>query len=57
VVVQFPLLDLLGFVRPGVFAASLAVSVATLYVVTVVCGLYPSGLATRLRPAEALRYE
>lgn len=57
VVVQFPLLDLLGFVRPGVFAESLAVSVATLYVVTVVCGLYPSRLATRLRPAEALRYE
>jgi putative ABC transport system permease protein len=57
VVVQFPLLDLLGFVRPGVFAESLAVSVATLYVVTLVCGLYPSRLATRLRPAEALRYE
>ncbi len=56
VVVQFPLLDL-GFVRPGVFAESLAVSVATLYVLTVVCGLYPSRLATRLRPAEALRYE
>lgn len=57
VVVQFPLLDLLGFVRPGVFAESLAVSVATLYVVTLACGLYPSRLATRLRPAEALRYE
>jgi len=57
VVVQFPLLDLLGFVRPGVFAESLAVSVATLYVLTVMCGLYPSRLATRLRPAEALRYE
>ncbi len=57
VVIQFPLLDLLGFVRPGVFGASLAVSIATLYVVTVVCGLYPSRLATRVQPADALRYE
>ncbi len=57
VVIQLPLLDLLGFVRPGVFGASLAVSIATLYVVTVVCGLYPSRLATRVQPADALRYE
>jgi putative ABC transport system permease protein len=57
VVVQFPLLDLLGFVRPGVFGASLAVSIAALYVVTIVCGWYPSRLATRVQPAEALRYE
>ncbi|HEX6739960.1 MAG TPA: ABC transporter permease, partial [Vicinamibacteria bacterium] len=35
VVAQFPLLDLLGFVRPGVFAASLAVSCLALYVLTV----------------------
>lgn len=57
VVVQFPLLDLLGLVRPGVFGASLAVSIAALYGVTIVCGFYPSRLATRLTPADALRYE
>src|SRR5262249_60359516 len=57
VVVQFPLLDLLGYVRPAVFAASLAVSIAALYGVTLVCGWYPSRLATRVPPAEALRYE
>jgi putative ABC transport system permease protein len=57
VVVQFPLLDLLGFVRPGVFALSLAVSCAALYVLTVLCGFYPARLATRVQPAEALHYE
>jgi putative ABC transport system permease protein len=57
VVVQFPLLDLLGYVSRGVFALSLAVSIAALYGVTIVCGWYPSRLATRVQPAEALRYE
>jgi putative ABC transport system permease protein len=57
VVVQFPLLDLLGFVRPGVFGVSLAVSGVALYVLTVLCGFYPARLATRVQPAEALHYE
>jgi len=57
VVVQFPLLDVMGFVRPGVFATSLAVSAAAIYVLTMVCGFYPGRLATRLSPAEALHYE
>jgi putative ABC transport system permease protein len=57
VVVQFPLLDLLGFVRPGVFALSLAVSCVALYVLTVLCGFYPARLATKVQPAQALHYE
>ena len=57
VVVQFPLLDLLGFVRPGVFASSLAISIVALYGVTVACGFYPSRIATRIAPADALRYD
>jgi putative ABC transport system permease protein len=57
IVVQFPLLDLLGFVSKGVFALSLAVSAAALYVLTVLCGFYPARLATRVQPAEALHYE
>jgi ABC-type antimicrobial peptide transport system permease subunit len=34
-----------------------AVSVATIYVVMLLCGWYPSRLATRVPPAEALHYE
>jgi hypothetical protein len=40
-----------------VFAAGLAVSVAAIYLVTVLCGVYPSLLATEVPPADALRYE
>jgi putative ABC transport system permease protein len=57
IVVQLPLLDLLGFMGRGVFAASLAVSALALYVLTVLCGFYPARLATRVQPAEALHYE
>jgi putative ABC transport system permease protein len=57
VVVQFPLLDLIGFVSGKVFLYSLAISVLLIYGLTVVCGLYPSRLATRVHPAQALHYE
>jgi len=57
VVVQFPLLDLVGAVRPAVYAASLALSVLAIYGLTLVFGWYPSRLATTVQPAEALRYE
>ncbi|MFN0087284.1 MAG: ABC transporter permease [Blastocatellia bacterium] len=57
VVVQFPLLNLLGFATPRVFAMSILISLAVIYLLTVFCGLYPSRLATRVQPAEALHYE
>lgn len=56
-VVQFPLLDLLGFVSRQVFAASLVLSAAAIYVLALACGFYPARLATRIQPAEALHYE
>jgi putative ABC transport system permease protein len=58
-VLQLPLLPLEGNVlpNPGVVATSIAVSVATIYVLTLLCGWYPSRLATRIQPAEALHYE
>ncbi len=41
----------------GVFVASIAISVAAIYLLTLACGWYPSRLATRIQPAEALHYE
>jgi putative ABC transport system permease protein len=57
VVVQFPLLNLLGFASPEVYTASIFISLGLIYLLTTVCGLYPSLLATRIHPAEALHYE
>lgn len=55
--VQPPVLGVAALIGPGVFAAGLAVSVVAIYVVTVLCGVYPSLLATEVPPADALRYE
>jgi putative ABC transport system permease protein len=57
VVVQFPLLDWLGFVSGKVYFVGLLVSLMLVYLLTVLCGLYPSRLATKVQPADALRYE
>jgi putative ABC transport system permease protein len=57
VVVQFPLLKLIDFVPAGVYTASLVVSAACIYLLTVACAWYPSRMATRIQPAEALHYE
>jgi putative ABC transport system permease protein len=57
VVVQFPLLKLVDFVPATVYAASLVVSAASIYLLTVACAWYPSRMATGIQPAEALRYE
>jgi putative ABC transport system permease protein len=57
VVVQFPLLDIIYFVEPHIYLIAFLISVATIYVLTLLCGWYPSHVATRIEPAEALRYE
>jgi len=57
VAIQFPLLDIIYFVEPHVYAIGLAISVAAIYLLTLACAWYPSRLATRVEPAEALRYE
>ena len=57
VVVQFPLLDFLGFATPKVYAYSIVISLVLIYALTAICGLYPSWLATKVQPAEALHYE
>jgi putative ABC transport system permease protein len=57
IVLQLPLLHLLPFVTGGVFALSFVLSLATLYALATLCTFYPSWLATRISPTEALRHE
>ncbi|MEO8075100.1 MAG: FtsX-like permease family protein [Acidobacteriota bacterium] len=59
-VAQLPLLPLptdFGSVSTPVFLTSIGISVAAIYLLTLACGWYPSRLATRIQPAEALHYE
>ena len=57
IVLQLPLLGLFRFVAPAMFVTGIIGSLAVIYGITLLCGLYPSWLASRLEPAEALRYE
>ena len=58
-IVQFDLLDLIlwGRVPLTVTACGIALAAMTLYLLVLLCGLYPSWLASRVQPAEALHYE
>ena len=59
-VAQLPLLPLAAdfkSIPTRVFLVSLAISAAAIYGVTLLCGWYPSRLATKVQPAEALHYE
>jgi len=57
IAIQFPLLALVGTVPTGMVLGSLGLSVALLYGLTLLCGAYPSRMASRITPAEALHYE
>lgn len=57
VVTQLPLLGLLTVITPSAFAGGLAGSLAAIYALTVLCGVYPGWLASRVQPAQALHYE
>jgi putative ABC transport system permease protein len=56
-VIQIPLLDLIGFIRPGIFLGGIALAMLLIYLLAALCALYPSTMASRVQPAEALRYE
>ena len=56
-VIQLPLLDLVGFLTTEMYIYSLIASLALIYGLTLACGIYPSRLATRVQPVEALRWE
>lgn len=57
VVLQLPILGAFTLVTRSAFVSGFAGALATIYALTVLCGLYPSWLASRLEPADALRYE
>jgi len=54
---QAPLLGLVSGLPMQVWLGAVAVSALVLYSFVLVCGLYPSWLATRIEPARALHYE
>jgi putative ABC transport system permease protein len=56
-VAQVPLFSPLYWVPPQVYGLGFLLAAATIYALTFLCGWYPSRLATRVEPAEALRYE
>lgn len=55
--VQVPVMGWLGPVPRGVYATALVLAATAIMALTAFCGWYPSLLATRVPPAEALRYE
>lgn len=57
IVWQLPILGAFSMVTPTAFTFGFIGALATIYALTVLCGLYPSWLASRLQPADALRYE
>lgn len=56
-VVQLPLLDLLGFFDPLVYTGSIVLAALLIYLMNLAAALYPGYLASRIQPADALRYE
>lgn len=56
-VAQLPILGLFKLVTPLSYSIGIAAALATIYALTLLCGLYPSWLAGRVQPAEALHYE
>jgi putative ABC transport system permease protein len=57
VVAQLPILGAFAIVTPSSYTVGILGALATIYALTILCGLYPSWLASRLQPADALRYE
>ena len=55
--IQFPVLKVIPFISDMVYYMSFILSVAVILLLTVVCALYPSRLATHIQPALALHEE
>jgi putative ABC transport system permease protein len=55
--IQLPLLDLVPALEAGTFTSALAVAAGLLYALALAAAAYPAWLASRVQPAEALRWE
>jgi putative ABC transport system permease protein len=56
-VVQLPMISLLDDLSASTVAAASGIALAVIFALTLSCGVYPSRVATRLEPADALRWE
>lgn len=56
-IVQFPLLGIMGPKASGTMLLSLPVTLIIMILLTVISGVYPALLASRIEPAQAMRYE
>lgn len=56
-VAQIPILDLMSFLNGRVFMGGMLFAMLSIYLLSALCALYPSAMAARVPPAEALRYE
>jgi putative ABC transport system permease protein len=54
---QFPILGIIPFFNSGVYIIAYFISIALIYILTSICAMYPSKLASSMEPAEALHYE
>ena len=54
---QFPLLGIFSFIDTKIYILAYISAIMLIYVITALCALYPSKLASNLEPAEALHYE
>ena len=57
IAVQFRLFDFMGFLSMNVYATSALVSSGIILLISYACSIYPSYLAAKVHPAEALRAE
>ncbi|MCP4723393.1 MAG: FtsX-like permease family protein [bacterium] len=57
IAIEFPILQLIPFIRANTYYVAITFSVIIIYIVTYSCGIYPSYIATKIQPAEALHAE
>ncbi|MEM7588094.1 MAG: ABC transporter permease [Acidobacteriota bacterium] len=57
VIVQVPLMGWFRFLDVATYGFAFSISAVAIYALAAICGLYPSWLAARIQPAEALHYE